>query len=622
MSYKNVILSDYPIGYWPLDDLTTVDSVVDFQDLLDQFATYQEVLDNFSSYANMYGDIAYDHSGCENDSNYIGDPAFNILPIVIGNSRATKVTNLNSVKYSIINDYTAKQADNQLANKYSSDNDFSIETWFYPSITTSNQTAIAGDADNNIGLFYQNGNIIFKAGTESVEYTLSYTKKVFHVVCTYTNSKISIYLDGYEVAYKDISNFVFTNTDLDLNSGPTLNSNDYFLINSTAVYRYSLAPSQIEYHYNSGMGLPPIQIAAPEAGELFEIYDDKISATFSYGYPASKPWTDFVNDDLFYDSTNDDLLMAKGTGTKTVIIEDFIMVPGISMDSSKIEWDGDNGISVETSDDGTTYVACTNGENIPQYKLGSFSSEAKLYIKITFDSTDSSRYIPRLKYFLITFYDNQKKYAVNGPSYITTLEGEETVGDTNIAFGVDKFPILSRDQRNGLKTATNAGFYVNTSSSVSTLEFFYTPFEVSDSWLIEVDPVDAYDSAIYRWNGSGAVTKTNIHSIYVNGVNYTSETNAFDIFNFNELNHVIITFSNPVSGQIKFDDGLYGSVASLIQNIILYSSQFTEAQATAHLNLWKYKEYVDALDSSTSSMSMTESSVNAYDIGYIVVQNT
>ena len=106
MSYKAEVLYDYPIAYYPLDDSTTVDLVSDLSDFLAQFSSYQDVLDNVSSYANIFGDVAYDHSGCENDGNYIGDPDTEILPLVVGNSRSAKITNQNSVIYNLINDYT------------------------------------------------------------------------------------------------------------------------------------------------------------------------------------------------------------------------------------------------------------------------------------------------------------------------------------------------------------------------------------------------------------------------------------------------------------------------------------------------------------------------------------
>lgn len=106
MSYKATILYDQPIAYYPLDDLTTIDLVNDYAEFLSQFSSYQDVLDNVSSYANIFGDVAYDHSGCENDGTYAGDPETQILPILVGNGRATKITNLNSVIYSLVNNYS------------------------------------------------------------------------------------------------------------------------------------------------------------------------------------------------------------------------------------------------------------------------------------------------------------------------------------------------------------------------------------------------------------------------------------------------------------------------------------------------------------------------------------
>lgn len=107
MSYKAAILYDYPIAYYPLDDSTTTD-IVNYTEILSDYPTYQDILDDpaLSMYANIYGDIAYDHSGCENDALYAGDPETELLPIVVGNSRSTKITNTNSITYILVNDYT------------------------------------------------------------------------------------------------------------------------------------------------------------------------------------------------------------------------------------------------------------------------------------------------------------------------------------------------------------------------------------------------------------------------------------------------------------------------------------------------------------------------------------
>jgi hypothetical protein len=174
MSYRSTILSDYPIAYYPLDDLTTVD-IANYTSLESEYATYQDILDDpaISSYANIFGDIAYDHSGCENDSFYAGDPETDIVPIVVGNSRATKITSANSIEYVITKDYTATTTTSQFGTLTSSDNDFTLEAWIYPQFTTTNETTILADSTEDVGLFYDKGNITFKIDEETKKHILN-----------------------------------------------------------------------------------------------------------------------------------------------------------------------------------------------------------------------------------------------------------------------------------------------------------------------------------------------------------------------------------------------------------------------------------------------------------------
>lgn len=60
MSYKATVLYDYPIAYYPLDEAS--------------------------------GSTAFDYSGCENDSTYTGSVELNLIPLSVGCSRATKIT--------------------------------------------------------------------------------------------------------------------------------------------------------------------------------------------------------------------------------------------------------------------------------------------------------------------------------------------------------------------------------------------------------------------------------------------------------------------------------------------------------------------------------------------------
>jgi len=622
MSYKSAVLYDYPIAYYPLDDATTVDLVQDFTDFLSQFATYQDVLDNVASYANIYGDTAYDHSGCENDGQYVGDPYTDLIPLVAGNTRTTNITNANSIVYSINNDYTATATTSQFATAESSDNDFTIEFWFYPSFTTTSETPLVADSTNDVGIFYEKGNITFKVDSESVTYTLPYLKKSIYVACTYSQESINMYIDGVRVANKSLSNFSFTNNTVDFISGPTSNISDYFLINSVAFYRYTLSQQAMLYHMEEAKSMAATNVVEPDNGELFNIYDDALSLMHSYSYPADKSWIELVEDGLTY-FPDEDYLQIEYTATpasSTIVVEDFISIPSsFTIDSSKIEWNGDNGVAIEVSTDGISYTSCTNGEQIPGFSLNSFGSDTGIYLRITFLSSDTSKFLPKLYSLSFYFYNNQRLNSQNGLSYITTLENDVSVTDYNITFGQQGKDILSRHSANGLKTVTNSGFHITTADEISTAEFFYTPYLLTASGLVSTTATNGYAASNISWNGVGTMSKTNISALYVNGVNKTSETNISNIFRENQIHHVVVVFSSAVSNEIRFNYSLSGSVPALYQNIAIYQSQLTNTQITNHYNYYTRRQTLSETDSST--LTMTEDGVESYNNDWIVIQN-
>ena len=589
MSYKSTILYDYPIAYYPLDELS--------------------------------GTTALDYSGCENDGSYTGSIELNLLPLVVGCNRATKITSTSSLSYPISNDYTAVSTTSRFGTSKSSDNDFSIEFWFYPSFSTSNETPLVGDSTNNIGVFYQKGNIIFQIDTEILEYTLPSLNKSFHIVATYSINSAAIYVDGSLVTLRDLSDFKFTNSAVDLASGPT-SSSDTFLINSVAVYRYALSLDQIKYHFGQGQSLPAIHIADPLSGELYEMYDNELSRLYKFEYPKNRNWESIVTTGLTYDATLNclEITQTDSAASSTVVVEEFISIPKTAtFDSSKIEWDGENGISIEASTDGSTYNACVNGQQIPGYTLNSFASTGKLFLRITFTSTDTSRYIPRLFNLSISFYNNQTKYASNGYGYFSTLEEDAGISDYRVTLGKAPYNILSRNSRNGIRTVVDSGFEITTDKEINTIEFFYTPTAITDSGLLSTTSTNGYTASNIYWHNSGTMSKTNISAIYVNGVNKSSETDVSNIFKANQLHHVVVVFGSAVSGDIRFNYSVYGSVSALYQYIAFYPTAFDSNQATANYNLYTKKQYSTITDSST--VNLTEDGVDSYNNDWLVVQN-
>ena len=621
MSYKYSILADHPVMFY--ETITASPNLLStYQEVIDDYTSYQDFLDAYSTYGNIIANTIFDASGCENNGEYFGNIQTTLVPLVIGQDYAIRIDNDNYITGSVARDYNGLTETGGLADKYTSDNDFTLEAWIYPSLPTTSEVTLFGDSTNDIGIFYDNGNIVFRVESEEISWTIPYTKRAMYVVATYTGNDISLYVDGVLKANKILSGFKFTNTSFTPSFGPTPNSSNYFLLNAPAVYRYALDVSRIQIHYLDAQTLPAIQVADPDSGEVFEFYDNDISRVYRYAYPANKPWSNFINDDLYYDSQENSISIKKSTGAKTVVLNDFITIPlDLIIDSSKIEWDGDNGISIRTSVDGTTYTSCINGGPIPQYEMGNIDTSGNLYIEITLDSDDSSKYLPKLFGINIKFYNDQVMYSVNGGNYFTTLENVSGPTVFDVTLGNQRYPILSRDYRNGIRAFQDAGFAIEATSGVGTVQFFYTPDVLTDSGLVSSPSVNGYDASNYSWRNSGTISKSNISAIYVNGINKTSETNVSNVFEAGQMHHVVIVFSSNISGIIKFNYSQYGAVNALYQNIALYPSDFTSTKALAQYDLYRYKSIQEVLDSNTWSIQLTENSVTPYNNDWIVQQN-
>jgi hypothetical protein len=616
MSYKLKILKDHPIGFWQLDDVAT-NPTFDFTDILEKYDTYQDLLDAYEDYANI-NYFAEDSSGCSNTGLYVGtfDTNKKYFPLSPGGRYSIDITSSKSIDFPIINSYYKNNAPGGFATRDYGDNDFTLECWIYPEITTNSLTTIFADSSKNVGIFYQNGNIIFKLDQELLEYTLPIINKSMHIVAVYLVTEAHLYIDGKLSISKTISSNPFTNTEILLTSGPTSNLNDKFLIDDIAVYRYGLSNIKILDHYYNDSYTNPSQIIQVDNGEIFEFYDTDISKVFSYSYPLNRPWQEVVTEDLYYDQTNQYIQIKKSgvQESKSIVIEDTIYLPAAtSINSSKIDWFGDNGITVETSINGEDYELCINGQSIPQYTSLNFNNSRVLNIKITIGSTDISKYLPKLYNLNISFYNNQIMYSKNGTSYLSKIENKDYY------LGENKYPILSRDPRNGILCPSNSGFNINLFQLKQSIEFFYTPYSLNKGLLISSIIDEDGAASEYSWNTDGSINQTNIESIYVNGIDVSLEDDISNIFTLNDIHHVVINFTDPIYGLATINYKSSGSTKALYQYMSFYQNSLSYNTIINHYRLYTSR---DLYQTSYSSMFMSENSVNLYNNDWIVVQNS
>lgn len=578
MSYKSLVLSDNPSLFYLMDD------------------TNSTILD-YSSY--------------DLDGTYTGTRQLNLMPLSCGASASAKITSSSYAQYSTLTDIATT------GNDY---NAFSVEFWFKPfELDSALEMPIVADSAANVGVFWDKTSIVFKAENTEIRHHVLNPNRVMHVVAVYSINSIQLYIDGSLIESKVASSNKFTSSEIIFLSKATSGS---FLINSVAIYKYSLSANQIYAHYVHGNSVPAFNAVAPHNGHLFELFDNGISKQFSYSYPGNKSLSYFANNILVFDETKQSLKIAVGSGiAQEQSFEDVILIPsGPTIDDSYIEWDGGSLVTVETSIDGITYMLCENGRSIPQFIIGDagFSEDRILYIRVTFNTSDDSKYNPELTYLTIRFYNNQKIYATNYPSYMSKIENDVNVTQLEVDLGSKLYPILSRNDLNGAKTVQDSGFSITTDMLVHTLEFFYTPYALTDSGLVSSLADTLYFASNYSWRNSGTIAKTNIAAIYVNGVDKTSETNVLNVFQTGQMHHVIIVFSDPISNVIKFNHSIYGAVEALYQNIATYENQFSGSDALLNYNVYTGNAGTAIVD---FNMSMTEESVKHYNNDWTVIQN-
>lgn len=559
MSYLSRILKDYPLGFWELSS-----GLQDF-------------------------------SGCNNNASSTGH-TMSSIPLVPIDNKSTKISGTSYINFPIDNDYYTDTRTPPIANKNSSKNEFTIELWMLTKILSQYQTTIFADINSDTGIFYENGNIVFKVEGQKTEYSLSSINKSIHVVATYDGSYISLFIDSQLKSKYKLINFSFTSEDVNFQSGPVVDQQDSFYINAAAVYRYCLSSEQIYDHYVQILNTPPIQISYPDNGYLFEFKDRAINKKYTFSYPVDKGWQEIASSPIEYNAGYGYIELGKTDGSVSESIIDILSIPSIEdYNHSIIEWEGDNGVSVEISQDNSIFYECKNGMPLPLTD----TTKGIIYLKITFSSSDAQRFNPRLHSLKVSFYTYLKLYALNSADYVAQTTG----GGNNFGFTWNNYPILSQSKYNGLRSIDPFSIY--TDKDILSLETFYTPESLDAGSIMDQ----------LSWDGAGTLDKSNILSIYVNGVDKTSETSVSGLFTSGEIHHVILVFNNSVTEEITFNQG---SNEALFQYLAIYESQLDAGTAQAHYDMWvgNISTIADG-----GSLALTENSINYYNNDWIVIQN-
>lgn len=546
MSYKNTVLNDFPNSFYLLDEVQS-GSIDDYVALLSQYPTYQALLNSGLTYADINGTPVYDYSGSLNNGFASNASIKELMPLVSGGIRGTEVSSLTEIYYE----------PKGIATKYYKDNSFSIEAWC--ALPANNVSAtIVGDPSINTGIFYENGNIIFKVGTNKVEHTVSNAQAI-HVVGIFQSNLLSLYVNGSIVDTLSLTSYQFSNELATFKTGPCTGR---LVIDSVAFYRYALSNTQILNHYNEGIKEVNIsQIVSIDAGYLFSMNTESMQRRFSYTYPVSKLWEELNISAEYLSSDQSYVYIPESTGAKSFSFTDHFIVPNyLGITTSQIHWENDvKGILVEASINNVTWQTCVNGSPLPYFNKNDNQISDILYLRVTLSSDDSSRYLPILTSLDIAFYNSKNFYSDNSGYYASS--------SYDYALPKVNSKTLSYNRNNGLIMYNGHGFSLNSIPSVRSVELIFTP-QYNQNVLV------SGASQIYEWNLAGTITKTGISSIYVNGINRTSETNVWDFLSVNNPHHIVINFTAAATS-IKFNQNQNDSKSGLghmYNNVAIYEN--------------------------------------------------
>jgi len=598
MSYFRTVLADSPISYYTLDEVKS--GTFDYYNqILSTYPTYQAVRDAFTSYEQISGQAVLDYSGNLNNGTVSGISGSKIMPLVAGGIYGTLISDETTISYEVPG----------LANKYYSDNSFSLEIWVKLPNNSSSEVTVLGDPFKDIGLFYQNGDIVFKVYSNELRYKYS-NNKAIHIVCTYTKNGLFLYINGNKVQSLSLDKFIFTNTTTEWITGPSL-ANNYFVVDSVSFYRYILSDSKIAKHYIEGIKeLDYSQIVYPDGGSLFSLNHSKMRPVARYYYPGTKLWSEVINENAVMSTDQSYITFAKTntSGTKTFSFTETIIIPSsLGVVTSQVSWEDDvENIIVQVSQDGTSWQNCKNNSPIPFFNKNDGITNGLVYLRVTMSSSDTSKDLPVLKSLSLDLFSNNDFYADNSSDRIYSSSD----------YGLSRYnhPIISYNDYNGLRMFNGGGFNLDSNNSIRSIEMVFTP-SISGSLQ---NVLFSSNSKIFEWSAAGVINKSDISGVYVNGVNHSSATNVSEFLTRGMPHHIVLVLSSAATSNIRFNYNQTGSVSggsNVYSNLATYPDALTLEQATNHYQLYTHQYVLSITD---SSISLTESDLGNDGTAYLI----
>lgn len=420
------------------------------------------------------------------------------------------------------------------------------------------------NSSNGLGIVFKNGNIIFRV-TDSLDkiyeciYKLPYIGSSYYISASYSKGIMALAVNGQEVSVVSVdSDFLFKATsNVNLSSSITTS---HVILDSLSVWNKKLSGAEIQEEveissYQQNMA----QICAKDNPVYFSLERSKKPIEYGFSYKTNKSFNQATLSDLEINSYG--LVTLVGNqGSSTGYLKDSYFFPPLSNPgNNQIDWYSDAGsVTVEYSLDDITYSPVSNHSNIPGFQGG------LIYFKVTLESSDLEKDRPFLSNLSFVCYTDNKAYSSNSMYYIDSDFDYILMGETLIP--------ISHSYYSGIKTISG-GFKTNYSNTRS-VELMFLPTSLAENFLLDCG------TSYYSWSGAGAISKSGISEIWVNGINVSNETDISSVLTAGIWHHILIKLSSLQTAEAYFNqsqDGLTVGPDNIYTNLALYESLITES---------------------------------------------
>lgn len=313
---------------------------------------------------------------------------------------------------------------------------FSLEAWFKPVNNTAVKT-IVGHSGTQDGILWDGESIAFvtshgAAGVSRAEYFPSSDFSSFHVVGVHTAKGNELYVNGELVGYADLSLEQLA-TPYDAVTGPDSLyigvNNGSAIIDAVAVYDKPLTTAQVKNHFAWGRQVPDFRdIITTRSGTYWDFTDQSADVAVDASFTTRENWQTGqhngvqIVDDVIYPLTDAAGAVQAGTWTGGIILNGL----ATKFDGSKIDWDSDGGVTVQTSvNNGTTWTTAIRGREVPGISTNFTTAGKSLQVRVNFPAADP---IAKVRSLSIKLYRSRDVQA-NGSGTPAVFMGKVSLAD-------------------------------------------------------------------------------------------------------------------------------------------------------------------------------------------------